>query len=445
MFLMLATLGMKAQFLCTANFTYSASPSGIVTFSGISSGSPTQTFTWTFGNGTSGTGTPVTCFYNSPGNYTVCLYVLDTAASSPCIDSNCVTITVGTSACHASYTSSVDTSVGALPNTFNFFNTSTGSSLSYVWDFGDGTGSTLANPNHTYATPGVYTACLYIDNGSGCLDTTCSSINTTTATCDAQFNAVPDNSPTALPYSFFFINNSVGATSYIWNFGDGSPNSTSANPYHTFPGVGVYNVCLSIFNSATSCFDSLCTTVTVTPFGACNAGFYLYPDTSVGSAPHTFIGINTSTGSLLTYTWSWGDGTSSTGPYPSHSYASAGLYTICLTVSGAGCVDSFCSTQMLNKTGGMVTVNIQAPSAVRQVETKQINVFPNPASDILFLEGMPALSCKAEIFTLNGTKVFSTTLKGSTSLNIQKLPSQFYTLKVTDEEGKTYFAKFMKQ
>jgi PKD repeat protein len=37
----------------------------------------------------------------------------------------------------------------------------------FEWDFGDGTGSTLANPRHTYLTPGVFEVCLTAYGPSG--------------------------------------------------------------------------------------------------------------------------------------------------------------------------------------------------------------------------------------------------------------------------------------
>ncbi len=45
---------------------------------------------------------------------------------------------------------------------------------------------------------------------------------------------------------------------------------------------------------------------------------------------------NTSTGSINTYAWTFGDGTSSTAPGPSHVYSAAGVYTVSLTVTGSG-------------------------------------------------------------------------------------------------------------
>jgi PKD repeat protein len=55
-------------------------------------------------------------------------------------------------------------------------NSSTGSNLSYLWDFGDGATSTQQFPSHTYATSGNYYLCLTVDDGAGCVDMYCDSI-----------------------------------------------------------------------------------------------------------------------------------------------------------------------------------------------------------------------------------------------------------------------------
>jgi gliding motility-associated-like protein len=60
------------------------------------------------------------------------------------------------------------------------------------------------------------------------------------------------------PISFNFINNSVDAVSYLWNFGDGF-SSSQVSPYHTFDKPGSYIVSLIAFNGI--CSDTLSTKV----------------------------------------------------------------------------------------------------------------------------------------------------------------------------------------
>jgi gliding motility-associated-like protein len=55
--------------------------------------------------------------------------------------------------------------IGSIPLVVSFTNTTAGTNNSYVWSFGDGTGSTLASPTNTYTNAGTYTVMLTATNG----------------------------------------------------------------------------------------------------------------------------------------------------------------------------------------------------------------------------------------------------------------------------------------
>jgi PKD repeat protein len=65
----------------------------------------------------------------------------------------------------ASFSASPQT--GTVPLAVSFTNTSTGSPTSHLWNFGDGTTSTAANPTHTYVSPGTYSVSLQVSNTAG--------------------------------------------------------------------------------------------------------------------------------------------------------------------------------------------------------------------------------------------------------------------------------------
>jgi gliding motility-associated-like protein len=213
-----------------------------------------QSFTWDFGDGTpvsppQGKNPPITHTYASPGTYQVKLILNDsTFCNSP--DDTVKTIRLSPQVT-AGFTTPA---AGCVPYNAAFTNTSLGG-LSFIWNFGDGTSSTDENPVHLYPNIGNYTVKLYaIDS------TSCNKIDSTTAIVSVKSIPVADftfspttpleNTPTN------FTNHSVGATHYIWNFGDGDT-SIEVNPTHLFNATGTYNVCLTAINDA-GCSDTTC-------------------------------------------------------------------------------------------------------------------------------------------------------------------------------------------
>ena len=124
--------------------------------------------TWTFGDGSPNSNQlgSVAHTFTSPGCYDITL----SATSNGCSN----TATVANYICvlpKADASFYVDDATQTISDpTFNCINTSI-NATSYSWEFGDGTGSTLIHPSHTYpALPGNYTIILYANNAGGCID-----------------------------------------------------------------------------------------------------------------------------------------------------------------------------------------------------------------------------------------------------------------------------------
>jgi PKD repeat protein len=209
--------------------------------------------------------------------------------------------------------------------------------------------------------------------------------------------------------------------------------------------AGTYNICLAINDATTSCADTSCNNITLSNAAPCQANYFIYPDTN--GAPHTYIGVNTSLGNNLTYLWTWGDGSSSTGAYPSHTYATAGNYTICLYISApnSNCSDSLCLAQTINKTAAMYSVNFLNPTAVNDVQEDIAALYPNPAQSSFTLKGKSEAMYNVEFYTINGLKVKSVQAKSNEAINITSLASSIYILKVTDQNGASQFSKLIKE
>jgi len=128
----------------------------------------------------------------------------------------------------------------ALDLGVTFTNTTSGSELDFVWDFGDGLTSTEVSPFHEFSLPGTYTVTLDATDACG----TGSNAQLVTVDC-------PD--PTALftwevdGLTIAFTNESSGTfpLTYTWDFGDGFF-TTDENPTHTYARPAEYTVSLTV-------------------------------------------------------------------------------------------------------------------------------------------------------------------------------------------------------
>ncbi len=282
--------------------------------------------------------------------------------------SNDAVATVPYSTPIAAFTAS--TTLGAAPLALNFLNTSTGSITSYAWTFGDSGTSTAASPSHIYAAAGVYTVSLTVTGPGGSNTQTRSNyVTVTTAAPVAQFTGSPTSGVS--PLTVAFTNTSTGSiTSYAWTFGDGGT-STAASPSHIYAAAGVYTVSLTVTGPGGSNTQTSSNYVTVTAPGL--AAQFTGSPTS-GVSPLTVAFTNTSTGSITSYAWTFGDGGTSTAVSPNYVYAAAGVYTVSLTVTGPD--GSNTQTRSNYVTVNNVTVSKHAPSKCKRRTCGGVSLHP---------------------------------------------------------------------
>ena len=147
--------------------------------------------------------------------------------------------------------------------TATFSNTSS-NATSYTWDFGDETGTSAdENPVYTYAESGTYTVKLTATNDDGSNEVTSELTVTAAASTPVAGFTVNTSDLRAT-----FTNTSTDATSYTWDFGDGSGTSTDENPIYTYAGEGVYTVKLIATGNGET--DEFTSEVTVTVQAADN-------------------------------------------------------------------------------------------------------------------------------------------------------------------------------
>jgi PKD repeat protein len=188
----------------------------------------------------------------------------------------------------------------------------------WAWDFGDGASSSNPNPQHTYATEGVYTVTLTVQGLCG----TATAIQTVFAlnTPVAGFEATPAQG--CAPLSVSFTNTSSdNSDSFQWTIEGGTPSSsTDVHPVVIFEQPGVYTVQLLAENA----LGNAAFTSTIVVGAGPTAQF-----TSIASGKNAVF--SNSSMNAGTYTWDFGDGQTSTQANPTHQYDEDGVYTVTLT------------------------------------------------------------------------------------------------------------------
>ncbi len=131
----------------------------------------------------------------------------------------------------------------------SFADSSTSNPVSWYWNFGDGTSSSIKNPFHVYHLPGLYNVSLIVSNGPQ-TDTIYQSvaINSVIAHIITDYDSLYQSIP--IP----FTSDSYNVSSWLWYFGDGAT-AAIQSPSHTYDSTGVYSVSLVVENSY-GCSDS---------------------------------------------------------------------------------------------------------------------------------------------------------------------------------------------
>jgi gliding motility-associated-like protein len=305
-----------------------------VTFTEASSNTPgafSVTREWDFGNGLDTVTTASTNnIYNAAGLYTVKLIVTDNVGCKDTLEKQDYVDTRHTVANFAA--STVNGCIGA-PITFT--NGSTGTALTASWDFGDGTASTTFAPSKTYNQTGTYTVTLVVSDPIGCADTMVKTAYINISKPTASFT-MSDTMAICPPLNVSLNNNSTGALTYAWDFGNGST-SIAQNPTATYPNPGIFPVML-IATNAYGCKD--------TAYGQANvlgyAGGLTYTPIA-GCSPLTvqFTANLTNVPSII---WDFSDGVTmplSGSNTITHTYANPGAYMPKLILSdNSGCQNS---------------------------------------------------------------------------------------------------------
>ncbi len=213
---------------------------------------------------------------------------------------------------------------------------------SYLWDFGDGTTSTEAFPEHAYQDTGFFPVSLIISNNCGATDTMYNGLTISGSNTPYPWFDMDNYQPCVNDTIHFHYNNNGNRTNsylFYWDFDDGTT-STERNPAHIFTQTGNLSVKLIVTNGCGS--DSSFQQITVN-----GPSVNFHADNTI-AFPGTDIHFINTTSNASFYLWDFGDGTTSTQNNPTHSYSSYGSYDVTLTATSiTGCTDAFIRTDYI--------------------------------------------------------------------------------------------------
>jgi gliding motility-associated-like protein len=204
-----------------ADFDYQLFNCGTYTFQGQNTSTGSQTYSWNFGDGNTSTQTNPSHNYAGLGPWVVTLIATDTICNGSDTISMNIQFTNPTAPV-------ADFQVNQQPNCdfiiADFLNNSQNCNT-YLWNFGDGNTSTLANPSHTYSNPGNYNITLTV------YDTVCNQQDQMVLqiTLDAGLvinvpnGEICDGQPAVLDAG-------AGFDTYLWSTGDTTSTTTVTQP-----------------------------------------------------------------------------------------------------------------------------------------------------------------------------------------------------------------------
>lgn len=252
--------------------------------------------------------------------------------------------------------------------------------------------SDLTNTSFDFSAEGEYQISLMATNQFGCND-----ISEATYSIHplpvALFSADPTEG--CVPLTVSFSNESTGATSYLWDLGNGST-ASSDSPSLTYFTHGIYDISL-VAISDEGCMDTLTIADFIRAYRNPVADFWMDPTETDIYSPEVWFYEDCLY--ATEYDWNFGDGASSVMPNVAHTFPGPGTWTITLRVETSnGCEDQIQKQVIVND-----IFNIYVPNAFTPDADGINEVFLPRLTGIPFME-----TYKFEIFDRWGTIIFST-------------------------------------
>jgi len=332
----------------TQNVTSGCGPLN-VTFTNTSNSLTAATFKWDFGNGsTSNLAQPPAVTYQADPTGKDLTYTVTLEATTPC-GTTIQTSEVLVKAKPVSVFSPNKTA-GCSPFTVTFSNTSPGNSGSYTYDFGDGTTLTVTDKNsvtHTYNTIIVKDYIVKMTAANECgTNESQYSIRVSPNTIVPELVINSNQLKGCAPLKVDFYNNTKGASTFVYDFGDGSTALTNTAPEvvtHTFAKAGKYTITLHASNGCSDASTTEIVEVLEQPVVNFTAD-------KTSGCDGVLVKFKNNSQNAIAYIWDFGDGTTSNSFEPAHTFTGAGKnFTVSLTATNIlGCTNTVTLSGYIN-------------------------------------------------------------------------------------------------
>jgi PKD repeat protein len=383
---------------------------------------------WTFGDGRTSPLRDPTNTYATANTYTVTLTVTDDRGATNSV-SRSVTASP-TSPSNQSPTAAFTAPSCTVGRSCQFNDGSSdadGTIASRTWTFGDGGSSTLKDPTRTYTAANTYTVTLTVTDNRGGTNSISKSVPATlTPPANSPLRAAftTPSCSAGVPCQFTDSSTDTDGTiaSWTWTFGNGKT-STKRHPTPTYAAGGTYTVTLAVTDNRGRT-NSVSKSVTVTAANSPPTAAFVAPSCTAGIPCQFTDGSTDGDGTIATRSWAFGDGTTSTEASPQVTYASAGSYTVTLTVTDDdGATNTVSHSVTVNPPNNPPTAAFTAPSCTAGTPC----LFTDTSGD-----GDGTIATRSWAFG-DGT----TSTEASPTVTYALADAYNVTLTVTDDDGAT--------
>ena len=399
-----------------------------VSFDGSASTGEISSYSWDFGDSSSGSGSQITHSFTTAGTYTTTLTVTSANGST---SQKSVTVTVAPAPV-AAFTTTPAILSGEAPFNVSFDGSaSTGEITSYNWDFGDSSSGSGSQVSHTYDAPGTYTATLTVMSSNGTSSQSSVTVNATSSQTLSTYSIHLE-----WTYDYQPIEGRVLAGYYLYK--EGVKICTSTNPadramdcsFESQEGTFDFTLtafCTDGFESPHS--DPYTFTLSSTSNPEFAAVINTTPATLSGDVPFTVLFDGSASIGAASYAWVFGDGGAATTSQAEHTFTAAGTYTTTLTISdGLGQINATNVTVTVNE----VPVENSPPTPVISTSTSM-----GEAPFTVSFDGSDSYDADGTISSwLWNFGDGSSTVTGATATHSYTVAGTYSaSLKVTDNQG----------